>query len=197
MTAPLSAERVEELRGWAKRQHDASGWLLEHSVEHDLSTKDISSANESSGVTADLLAILSSYSSLRAENERLKENVQRCEENYAEALHLASTYQETAEKAEAENERLQRQVEIEQRKVADLDGLLAKYQGAAKEAEAQLARQAPLLEAAGRVDKWAIDFFLCEAIEPREYEIFSQDLPSKYAVGKRGVEILISALPEE
>jgi hypothetical protein len=54
-----------------------------------------------------------------------------------------------------------------------------------------------LLEAAGRVDKWAIDFFLCEAIEPREYEISSQDLPSKYAVGKRGVEILISALPEE
>jgi len=54
-----------------------------------------------------------------------------------------------------------------------------------------------LLEAAGRVDKWAIDFFLCEAIEPREYEIFSQDLPSKYAVGKRGVEILISALPDE
>jgi hypothetical protein len=54
-----------------------------------------------------------------------------------------------------------------------------------------------ILEAAGRVDKWAIDFFLCEAIEPREYEIFSQDLPSKYAVGKRGVEILISALPDE
>ena len=46
--------------------------------------------------------ILDDYSSLRAENEGLKENVQRCEENYAEALHLASTYQETAEKAEAE-----------------------------------------------------------------------------------------------
>ena len=46
--------------------------------------------------------ILDDYSSLRAENERLKENVQRCEENYAEALHLASTYQETAEKAEAQ-----------------------------------------------------------------------------------------------
>jgi hypothetical protein len=52
------------------------------------------------------------------------------------------------------------------------------------------------LEAARKVDKRAIDFFLCEAIEPREYEISSQDLPSKYSVGKRGVEILCTALPD-
>ena len=75
----VSEERVNELREWLTSLTSGSD----------------------DDIRADLLSILDDYASLRAEVERLKENVQRCEENYAEALHLASTYQETAEKAEA------------------------------------------------------------------------------------------------
>ena len=76
----VSEERVNELREWLTSLTSGSD----------------------DDIRADLLSILDDYASLRAEVERLKENVQRCEENYAEALHLASTYQETAEKAEAQ-----------------------------------------------------------------------------------------------
>ena len=78
----VSEERVKELRESVR-----TGRVIISGDAKDLST---------------LINIVEGYSSLRAENERLKENVQRCEENYAEALHLASTYQETAEKAEAQ-----------------------------------------------------------------------------------------------
>jgi len=76
----ISDDRIKELREWLTSLTSGSD----------------------DDIRADLLSILDDYASLRAEVERLKENVQRCEENYAVALHLASTYQETAEKAEAQ-----------------------------------------------------------------------------------------------
>jgi len=102
----------------------------------------------------DLLAILDDYSALRAEiehrcdqrdaaiescslasaeNERLRAEGQRCEENYAEALHLASTYQGAAEKAEAE--------------LAAAQMTNAKNGAVIVEMMAQLERQRPLIEA--------------------------------------------------
>jgi NhaP-type Na+/H+ and K+/H+ antiporter len=59
MTAPLSAERVEELRGWLGESWER---IDEDELIYVASEKD----------KADLLSILSSYSSLRAENERLR-----------------------------------------------------------------------------------------------------------------------------
>ena len=54
-----------------------------------------------------------------------------------------------------------------------------------------------VLEAAGGMNKRAIEFFLQEATEPRAFEISSQDLRALYSVGKRGVEALIEALPDK
>jgi hypothetical protein len=91
----LSAERIRELREWVKRQKDASAWLIEHAEEHDLSTKDIASANESLGVTTDLLAVLD-------EVERLRGAVEDWKYGSTMEHDKAMEFLARAEKAEAE-----------------------------------------------------------------------------------------------
>jgi hypothetical protein len=54
-----------------------------------------------------------------------------------------------------------------------------------------------ILEAAGKVDKEAMEFFLLEVSEPREFELSFRDLKSLYATGKIGIGALLEALPVE
>ena len=97
---------------------------------------------------AHLQAMAESEAGLRAENERLKEaynaaagrviellgdkitlkaEVERCEENYAEALHLASTYKESLEKAEADRNYWEREQANENRRWRQAEADLARY----------------------------------------------------------------------
>ena len=134
----VSEERVKELRESVR-----TGRVIISGDAKDLST---------------LINIVEGYSSLRAENERLKENVQRCEENYAEALYLASTYQETAEKAEAQlaaaNKELEIRTESHRVAMAEVERLKEDCDRTADvvvEQMAQLAKQAPLVNALLRI----------------------------------------------
>ena len=134
-----------------------------------------------------LKAEAESEAGLRAENERLKEaynaaagrviellgdkitlkaEVERCEENYAEALHLASTYKESLEKAEADRnywEREQanenrrwRQAEAELEKVKAeghrLNGMVMEKVMKIVDLETELARWKPMIEAAEKLE---------------------------------------------
>ena len=111
MTAPLSAERVKELREWVLYN---KGW---------------------SNKRNDLLAILSDYSSMRAESERLREDFEYKNEQLGSALIRV-------EKAEAELERLKEDCD----RTADV----------VVEQMAQLAKQTPLIQAVMGLDE--IDF---------------------------------------
>ena len=142
MTAPLSADRIKELREWLIRGKDA----LEDMPYRGLKATEYT----------DLLSILSDYSSLRAENERLwtenkalssavrygwkahakveAEVKHRCDQRDA-ALESCSL-------VSAENERLR-----EQLRLANIDNF---------NAEAELAKQGPLIQAVMGLDE--IDF---------------------------------------
>jgi hypothetical protein len=146
------------------------------------------------GDPADVSALINAiddYAKVKAENEELLTTLSHHQ-------HDLFYEKQAREKAEAENERLQRQVEIEQRKVADLDGLLAKYQGAAKEAEAQLARQAPLIEAAGKLNggdlAW-FDWMMETTIAEYAPRVDGMTCPGRGR--KDRFRALFSALPEE
>jgi hypothetical protein len=133
-----------------------------------------------SDILTDLLAIIDDYATIQP------------------LVDMADDLTERNMKLEAENERLQRQVEIEQRKVADLDGLLAKYQGAAKEAEAQLAKQAPLIEAAGKLNggdlAW-FDWMMETTIAEYAPRVDGMTCPGRGR--KDRFRALFSALPDE
>jgi hypothetical protein len=105
MTAPLSAQRVEALREWLGRLH-GQGY--------------------SPSAIADLYVLCDDYSSMRAKNERLREDFEYKNEQLGSALIRS-------EKAEAENETL----------IIDL----SHHQHDLFYAKAQLAKQAPLIQA--------------------------------------------------
>jgi len=122
MTAPLSAQRVEELR------RD-----VYHCEDDHLDKRDIT----------DLLAILSDYSSLRAENERLKKPIgfHDVDEFYPEEKEpTLGDWKSRAEKAKAENDEWGKVLEDAANKhLRNLDKIAR--------LEAQLAKQTPLIQA--------------------------------------------------
>jgi len=117
MTAPLLASRVEELREFFGREIPDPFYLIIHQ----------DTANE-------LRAILSDYSSLRAENERLKDEHDKRRVEYMGAI---ATMRTAKLKAEAELEVAEGTIE-EITKAWCLDA-------------AQLAKQAPLIQASRAV----------------------------------------------
>ena len=132
MTAPLSAERVKELREWVLYN---KGW---------------------SNKRNDLLAILSDYSSMRAESERLREDFEYKNEQLGSALIRV-------EKAEAElaaaDKELAVRTESQGVAMAEVERLREDCDRTADvvvEQMAQLAKQAPLIQAVMGLDE--IDF---------------------------------------
>jgi chromosome segregation ATPase len=149
-TAPLSAQRVEELK-----KSVLAGVPLDRKE------------------MTDLLAILDSYSSMRAENERLRAEFSTLKKAYDdECAWRGRGYRDLltrAEKAEAENERLKRAAELaliafnaRTERMEKAEAQLAKQKEAIKlwqdradeldkecrEQFAQLEKQRPLVEAA-------------------------------------------------
>ena len=151
MTAPLSADRIKELREWLIRGKDA----LEDMPYRGLKATEYT----------DLLSILSDYSSLRAENEH------RCDQRDAALESCSLVSAENTNIREAANDLAKRALEAEaQLAAADKElAVRTESQGVAMaeverlredcdrtadvvvEQMAQLAKQAPLVEA---VDKW-------------------------------------------
>jgi len=171
MTAPLSAERVEERRSFLEKASKVGGCI-------------------SARVASELLAILSDYSSLRAENERLKKPIgfHDVDEFYPEEKEpTLGDWKSRAEKAKAENEmlnnnamndyaahlELKARAETAEAEIRYVVHDLSFIQPAAnadewgrrlsevaamrlQKAEAQLAKQAPLIQAVMGLDE--IDF---------------------------------------
>lgn len=63
----MDKERIAKAKDWVKRQHDSSAWLIVNAKEHDLSAKDIASAEESYRVTAALLLLLDEAAQIKPE----------------------------------------------------------------------------------------------------------------------------------
>jgi len=159
MTAPLSAERIKELKLWLKddvcfrviRGHE-SYWTIRDDV-----------------YKADLLAILSSHEKMWAENEGLKNNW--------------DYWQQRVEKKEADLEQTRVQLAgcgcaalgatKDPAKQGDF-GWSPSYQDVLKlrikweKAEAQLARQAPLIQAAMGATPWG-------GMNPLQLEFYPDD----------------------
>ena len=116
----LTKERVEELRKYIE---DAFGeWGQDRPIV--------------ARVKADLLAILSSYSALKVENERLNSHLKAATDSKNRAIHRWHTEWTRAEKAEAEL------VDEQKRRAAIAESLQAHQD--------ELAKQAPLIEAVMR-----------------------------------------------
>ena len=124
MTAPLSAERVNELREWLTSLTSGSD----------------------DDIRADLLSILDDHSSLRAENELLRKDNNYFHAGFDSVREDYEEQKARAEKAEAELEKMTKAIESWKK-----DEVIWKETEA--KLLAQLAKQAPLIQAVMGLDE--------------------------------------------